>query len=516
MKRIREIVVAAAAAVAMAVGTSASGLPPGELGNFVWLDEDPDGNGPELPNGVQDVGEAAVPGVRVDLYGAPPLSSGACDPVDANYVLVATQYTAANGEYYFTEATYPAGGGPTTEPLQPGWCYYMVFTIPDNTGDADPYNDYGFTDPNMGSNDEQDSDAVPVSALVGQTEKTYLALLFDPVTYAILGGEIDHTWDAGLVLPVPPDEFIPAELGNYVWYDCNHNGIQDEGPEWAVEGVTVNLFDTADLTAPLASTVTDATGFYSFPDLVPGTEYRVQFVLPSGYVVTAADQGADDELDSDAGTDGWTIGIVLDPGETDYSWDAGIYLSNVCTRTLGYWKTHPEAWPVDSIEVGGVVYSKADAIALMQTPPKGNRAISMFHQLVAAKLNVLVGNNSSCIEVVIAAADAWLAENAPQGGGKCGSAWDNGGSALHTQLDDYNNGLLDCAEHCDDGKPPGCDPKPDCNPKPDCSKDWNWSKNNDCNKGFTGKSYKSFGGSKSYKSHGGGKSYKSYGGGWGC
>jgi hypothetical protein len=33
------------------------------------------------------------------------------------------------------------------------------------------------------------------------------------------------------------------------------------------------------------------------------------------------------------------------------------------TGTPGYWKNHPDAWPVSSITVGGVAYTKAQAIA---------------------------------------------------------------------------------------------------------------------------------------------------------
>ena len=47
------------------------------------------------------------------------------------------------------------------------------------------------------------------------------------------------------------------------------------------------------------TTSTDASGYYLFDNLVPGT-YFVQFVPPSGYSLTDADQGSDDTSDSDA------------------------------------------------------------------------------------------------------------------------------------------------------------------------------------------------------------------------
>jgi len=57
--------------------------------------------------------------------------------------------------------------------------------------------------------------------------------------------------------------------------------------------------------------------------------------------------------------------------------------------TPGYWKNHPNAWPVSVISIGGVTYSKAQAIGILRTPPKrGDATIILAHQLIAAKLNI--------------------------------------------------------------------------------------------------------------------------------
>lgn len=116
------------------------------------------------------------------------------------------------------------------------------------------------------------------------------------------------------------------------------------------------------------------------------------------------------------------------------------------TGTLGYWKTHPEAWPVQQITIGGVVYGKSQAISLMSQAGKGDKTYDLFKQLVAARLNVLIGNDSSCVAATITAADAWMAAHSPGskvGGGS--AAWAVA-SPLHQTLDSYNNGLL-CAPH---------------------------------------------------------------------
>lgn len=111
-------------------------------------------------------------------------------------------------------------------------------------------------------------------------------------------------------------------------------------------------------------------------------------------------------------------------------------------RTPGYWKNHPEAWPVNEITIGDVDYSKGVAIDEMKTPGKGDKTYTMFNALVAAKLNVLIGTDP-CIQPTITLADAWMVAN-PLGspGVKAGgrdSPW-RAGEALYEDLDLYNNG----------------------------------------------------------------------------
>lgn len=115
------------------------------------------------------------------------------------------------------------------------------------------------------------------------------------------------------------------------------------------------------------------------------------------------------------------------------------------TGTPGYWKNHPEAWPVEEITIGGELYTKDDAIGLMKTPEKGDKTRTMFRALVSAKLNVLIGNDDSCIADTITQADAWMADYGPVGSNTRGSsdAWKDG-ELLYWVLDDYNNGYL-CA-----------------------------------------------------------------------
>ena len=118
--------------------------------------------------------------------------------------------------------------------------------------------------------------------------------------------------------------------------------------------------------------------------------------------------------------------------------------TNAGAGTPGYWKNHPDAWPVESITIGGNTYTKEAAIRMIDSPIRGDKTITLFKALVATKLNLLMGTNSSCIADITAMADAWMKEN-PYGSWVPGSddRW-KVGEPLYWSLDDYNNGKL-CA-----------------------------------------------------------------------
>lgn len=113
------------------------------------------------------------------------------------------------------------------------------------------------------------------------------------------------------------------------------------------------------------------------------------------------------------------------------------------TGTPGYWQNHPDAWPVDSIEIGGVTYTKAEAIEIISAAVKGDKLLTMFPALVAAKLNVMIGAESYCIEETICKADEWMANYGGSPVKASSAAWCIG-EPLYCELDAYNNGLL-CA-----------------------------------------------------------------------
>lgn len=115
-----------------------------------------------------------------------------------------------------------------------------------------------------------------------------------------------------------------------------------------------------------------------------------------------------------------------------------------CTYTLGYWKNHESAWPVTSLTLGTVSYTKAQLLMVLKTPVRGNGLISLAHQLIAAKLNIANGSSGAVINSTIASADALI-------GGLnlfTGSLPTSQTSTLTSRLDSYNNGKIGPG-HCD-------------------------------------------------------------------
>ncbi len=113
-----------------------------------------------------------------------------------------------------------------------------------------------------------------------------------------------------------------ASISDYVWEDLNGNGIQDDG-QTGVANVTVELYICGS-TSPVSTTTTDGNGWYEFADLTPGN-YKLKFVLPTGYVFTGQNQGGDDTIDSDVNSSGETECITLTAGLNDVTLDAGLY-----------------------------------------------------------------------------------------------------------------------------------------------------------------------------------------------
>jgi hypothetical protein len=80
-----------------------------------------------------------------------------------------------------------------------------------------------------------------------------------------------------------------------------------------------------------------------------------------------------------------------------------------CPKGQGFWKNAPDAWPVDSLTLGSETYTEEELIALLEMNNKKDASLILADQLIAAKLNVLMGSaEPSGVSDAIAQADTLL------------------------------------------------------------------------------------------------------------
>jgi uncharacterized repeat protein (TIGR01451 family) len=112
----------------------------------------------------------------------------------------------------------------------------------------------------------------------GRADSSYVAVVA-PGT-VVPGGTIASKGAAGVHYDFP--EVSGASLSGYVYADLDGNHVRSAGTDPAIAGATVELLDNASGTV-LATTTTDANGFYQFGNLDPGIVYAVREPLPAGY-----------------------------------------------------------------------------------------------------------------------------------------------------------------------------------------------------------------------------------------
>lgn len=142
----------------------------------------------------------------------------------------------------------------------------------------------------------------------------------------------------------------PIQIGNLVWFDGDHNGIQDPA-DIPLPGATINLLD-ADGTQ-VATTHTDAAGEYYFGgvnaeyQLTPGAKYTVQFDVCTADTTKVPSRPpatdlrftlpvAGDDRAHDSNVNPPTTGELCagdtpvtapaEPGGVDHTIDAGVYI----------------------------------------------------------------------------------------------------------------------------------------------------------------------------------------------
>jgi hypothetical protein len=212
-------------------------LAPGSVTTFVWDDQDADG--------IQDAGEPGLGNVTVQLRNW------------TGNMLVATTVTNASGVAVFENVATNVVNG-----------YRLRYVLP--TG-------HTITTADAGSDDAADSDADPTTTM-------------SPGFALTQGGQNYTLTDCGM--------WAPGTVNSFVWDDQDGDGIQDAG-EPGLSGVTVSLRNhTGNM--QLGSATTNASGIATITNVPTNRDVRLRYTLPSGRVISAADQGSDDALDSDA------------------------------------------------------------------------------------------------------------------------------------------------------------------------------------------------------------------------
>ena len=135
-----------------------------------------------------------------------------------------------------------------------------------------------------------------------------------------------------------------------------------------------------------------------------------------------------------------------------------------CVRGQGFWKNHPDQWPVTQLQLGNVTYTQQQLLSILHQPVRGNGLVLLAHQLIAAELNIAAGADASCIQQTIDQANALIGDLVvpPVGSGYLAP---RDVSALADTLDQYNEGRL-CAPSCDGDQSPTPRPRPRPVPHP--------------------------------------------------
>lgn len=277
------------------------------------------------------------------------------------------------------------------------------------------------------------------TALLSQPTLVRPAAVVDLNARTATGQFLGH--DVGVVITIENTYTAPTgQIGDFVWNDLNHNGVQDAG-EPGIPNVKVNLSGSA-----TASTTTDANGAYLFTGLDVGS-YTVTVdasTLPAGYLPTLTGQGtaATDNNGSPANTS------LATPSSQDLTLDFGYYLpppppppGPSCTLTQGFWKTHQELWDTKGEKVvwnGQLFFNSGRTYAQIyaMNPSGGNSYIQLAHQYIAAVLNVNGGSDPAA-DAAIANAAAKFSATAAGVTFVKNAAW----TALATTLDNYNTGV---------------------------------------------------------------------------
>ena len=258
-------------------------------------------------------------------------------------------------------------------------------------------------------------------------------------------------------LNMPDCEFRRDFAFNFGWY--NDSDFTVNGPRFVVSGNTntgrCNSYPKNPAMSPFAVTV---TGWYKLEGQFDNNGGTLQVTLrlfnsANTLLKTWVISDPTDIVGTTVGGNryGWFPSNEFPFLAFDDSSLTGIQTfcagGNGPVATQGYWKTHPNQWCEPSITIGGVLYTKTQAITAMQQSTSGDMTYQMFSQLVAAELNVdCLDSNQSCVMDAIQAADLFMADHHVGTVVRANSAAWQAIAPFYNTLVNYNEGNL-CAPH---------------------------------------------------------------------
>jgi hypothetical protein len=151
------------------------------------------------------------------------------------------------------------------------------------------------------------------------------------------------------------------------------------------------------------------------------TDYTNEIVSGQGVVVRGYTEGSG------------TVGA----SDRTASFNCGTPPPPPCVKSEGTWKAHSSTWPVSSMMLGTVSYTKAQIISILNKPAGTNGLISLAHELIATKLNIANGANPALIQTYVNNADALIGSKVipPVG---TGTLTPSSSNSLTDKLDDWN------------------------------------------------------------------------------
>lgn len=140
-------------------------------------------------------------------------------------------------------------------------------------------------------------------------------------------------------------------------------------------------------------------------------------------------------------------------GRSGYSLTAEgstVHKKDECIHSRGYWRNHPNEWPVNNLTLGTVNYTKAQLLQILGQSTQGNGLVSMAKQFIATLLNVANGASPTPIQSRINQAHALIGNKVVPPIG-ADFLTPSSTSSTTNKFDDFNNGKIDT--HCEDTTP---------------------------------------------------------------